>query len=673
MKKISTVNILLHIIGSIHRLQQAVLRSRNFSIGGEIAVRDKLEQCIGAVDEMWNFKSDNPSTWEECGTVLFHVQAIVDHVQKYSVQLHIARRFSVILTEAALYSTQVLSRFDFAQTLLENASIIQDKVQNIGIIGPSGNSMDPIELLEERSNTMHTLGKVLRIRGDFYKGEKMLQSALEMRGLSKSTKICDTLHELGVLNMKIHEYPIALVYLTDSLALKQELPPKLKQLIDTSEAATLHQLAVIFTAESNYDEAERLLLLALELESEDDTRGEISMCEVKGHTRTIDRPKLKNSISRAATVQQLGRVALRQGKLVEADLRFNDALRLYLGAYGKEKASRHINVAAVYHQLGNCLSAMHNFPAAIEHFSAALATRELIYGEDGNGNIEVIQEIQALGQAELEIGRLETAEMHFSRQFDMCSRMLNYDTKDIIVIENTSSLQTNLEDDIQSSLAMRKQDSVVKSLLFSVYSLKSIAKKRNDSTRAAEFGRRVRDICRTYKKSGGCNESKSDSVSPSVVVESKHDNIECRAEEDDKSNALFLPKLLQVRVEVRNAARMLFSSGRKNGSESDLLKLACSGVQDLEISLHDYLHNIRDNDSRLEVQRNQSALRVGLEFAQSVSRNILDSNILDSNINLMNASNDLSDRVKCLATDLFLRCDKLRSSLRNLGLKIEDT
>jgi tetratricopeptide (TPR) repeat protein len=339
-------------IGSIHRLQQAVLRSRNFSIGGEVAVRDKLEQCIGAVDEMWDFKSDNPSTWEECGTVLFHVQAIVDHVQKYSVQLHIARRFSVILTEAALYSTQVLSRFDFAQTLLENASIIQDEVQDIGNVGSSDESMDPLELLEERSNTMHTLGKVLRIRGDFYKGEKMLQSALEMRGLSKSSKICDTLHELGVLNMKIHEYPIALVYLTDSLALKQELSLKLKQLVDTSEAATLHQLAVIFTAESNYDEAERLLLLALELESEDDTCNEKSIVLVNGHERTIDRPKLKNSVSRAATVQQLGRVALRQGKLVEADLRFNDALQLYLGAYGKEKASRHINVAAVHHQLG---------------------------------------------------------------------------------------------------------------------------------------------------------------------------------------------------------------------------------------------------------------------------------------------------------------------------------
>jgi hypothetical protein len=324
---------------------------------------------------------------------------------------------------------------------------------------------------------------------------------------------------------------------------------------------------------------------------------------------------------------------------------------------------------------------MHNFPAAIEHFSAALATRELIYGEDGNGNIEVIQEIQALGQAELEIGRLETAEMHFSRQFDMCSRMLNYESKGGNLISNgdTSSLPTNLEDDIQSSLAMRKQDSVVKSLLFSVYSLRSIAKKRNDSTRAAEFGRRARNICRKYKKSGGNNESKSE-LSASIGVESmlgttKHaDYIECRTEEDIKSNTLFLPKLLQVRVEVRNAARIL-SKNKHDGSHRDLLKIACIGVQDLEIFLLDFLHNMRDdNGESLEMQRDQSALRVGLEFARSVSQNIA-----ASDITLIIAYNKIADNNKsylsdknALATDLFLKCDTLRSSLRNLGLKIED-
>lgn len=191
-----------------------------------------------------------------------------------------------------------------------------------------------------------------------------------------------------------------------------------------------------------------------------------------------------------------------------------------------------------------------------------------------------------------------------------------------------------------------------------------------DSIRAAEFGRRARNICRIFKRGGGGNENRCDSVSASAGVESvsgnsKHADIECKIEEDVTSSPLFMPTLLKVRIEVRNAARILFTSGRHDGAEIDLLKVACCGVQGLETFLLNSLQNISDCDGEsVEIQRDQSSIRVGLEFARNVSRNIL-----SSNYTLITSL----ENKNMLATDLFLKCDTLRSSLRNLGVKIEDT
>ena len=40
-------------------------------------------------------------------------------------------------------------------------------------------------------------------------------------------------------------------------------------------------------------------------------------------------------------------------------------------------------------------------------------------------NIEIIQEIQALGQSEMMVGKLDSAENYFLRQMEMCSKAVN--------------------------------------------------------------------------------------------------------------------------------------------------------------------------------------------------------------------------------------------------------
>ena len=87
------------------------------------------------------------------------------------------------------------------------------------------------QLREEKANAMHLLGKVLRIRGDYEKAERNLQIALNIRKLIKSNNICDTLHELGVLSLRHHEYTAAYTYLTDSLKLKKDMKKEMKKRI----------------------------------------------------------------------------------------------------------------------------------------------------------------------------------------------------------------------------------------------------------------------------------------------------------------------------------------------------------------------------------------------------------------------------------------------------------
>jgi tetratricopeptide (TPR) repeat protein len=742
-------------VGSIHRLQQSVLRSRIFMTGGAKNVRSQLEKCIYAINCMWQFNIKDSDTWEECGSLLNHIQSLVSHVRQYPLTADVARRFSVILTQAASYSTEVLSRFDYAQYLLESAVLIQSKISESKVITKAAENESGdkdkgtlFPLLEEKADVMHLLGKVLRIRGDFSKAERSLETALNMRKKTKSRKICDTFHELGVLSLRHHEYSIAFQYLTDSLKLKRSLRKEFQHcqhagngskqqlntrngrsdgaldmiMTETSEAATLHQLAVIATGEGSYDDAELLLLEALVLEStaesgvqlsgaegggvdsegesggegNDDIDSKVDLnviaelmkadgmqgdgsheasivCALSGpslekhgdkevsndmdsaqqHKKKQYKPKAdssssssstssiisekrlstlrkivkmkaklaalqnaeskvraagndtrkpRTSVSRAATLQQLGRVALRTGRLGEAEIRFKDSLSLYHAAYGAEKSSRHINVAAVYHQLGCCFSAMHDFSEASKHFNSALATREMIYGnslysspesgsryndnDDNNsnsdyggmsqctgsdcGSIEIIQEIQALGQSELMVGKLISAQKLFLRQFDMCLRSLNLkvitvnnemviqsnsdadrmdDNNDVSAVESSSSneigptgcvgddgvsgstpqqgqkeslsislptpfilpspsaLNLPLPELLSSATSLRrKQDSLIRFLLFSVYSLKSICNREKNSCGAAEYARLARVIRRMLLQGKRCSQ-----------------------------------------------------------------------------------------------------------------------------------------------------------------------
>ena len=100
-----------------------------------------------------------------------------------------------------------------------------------------------------RNRSLHELGRVHRYRGDFAKAEKSLKEALGIRkGLTKDAvsrqSLADTLHELGVLEVKKHNLELATTYLREALDLRRAEKPSSLSSGDTEarSASTLHQL-----------------------------------------------------------------------------------------------------------------------------------------------------------------------------------------------------------------------------------------------------------------------------------------------------------------------------------------------------------------------------------------------------------------------------------------------
>ena len=386
-------------IGSIHRLQQSVLRARCARAEETLCI----ERCIWAISKLWHFNQSDTYSWDSCSDHLEHVQALTRYTlelmayenkkangngwkNQCSMRWKYALKLAKLLTEAGSYSVVALSRFDSAQQLLDSAASIHHHLAEIAktkrsniwsyfsIQEPSLTQQHKLEI--DRATTLHHLGKVLRYNGRLEDSWTALTGALQMRKkLSpQSAMVADTLHELGVLNLKRHELSLAEHQLQLSLVIKRQIKStssgkysqglgsekyftntqksffpfqfttKQKSAIEsleTTEAATLHQLAIVATAKKQYDVAERLLHEALALEESHDTRQRGDGVE----------PATRPFISRAATLQQLGRVALRRGLLDEAKGRLSEALELYKKAYGERRASVHVNVAAVHHQL----------------------------------------------------------------------------------------------------------------------------------------------------------------------------------------------------------------------------------------------------------------------------------------------------------------------------------
>ena len=329
-------------------------------------------------------------------------------------------------------------RFDAAEALLRKALMLQPHQCPADTPGPSRLSL---------SRTLHALGTICRLRGDFAKAQASLDACLAIReGLvkegggreeelapaatadagagagagagapagtgtgtgtgtektaaaaSKAAGACvayptsastprprealwllaDTLHELGILAMRTEDAARARALLARSLAIKESQGPCLG---DTTLSASLYQLSIIATAEKRYDEAEALLHRALQcggpLPTSAAAVASLSSSAIasssSSHASSSSRPAL---VSRAACIQQLGRVSLRRGRCDAALGYLTQSLVLYTQAYG---CTAHINVAAVQVSLSSLMWCL--FTCAVNSRVLPLPEKEGVFGK----------------------------------------------------------------------------------------------------------------------------------------------------------------------------------------------------------------------------------------------------------------------------------------------------
>ena len=167
--------------------------------------------------------------------------------------------------------SMALSRFEQARRALESARAIQNRRRpghtppDARAGGRAAHADETLALRRGRAFTLDTAGKVARYCGELAEAEGLLHAALELwRDCADEAGAAASLHELGVVHLRRADWPAATTLLRQSLAMKRKQHRLVlshsaaaaeaaggdgaNDAAATSrfrdEAATLHQLAV---------------------------------------------------------------------------------------------------------------------------------------------------------------------------------------------------------------------------------------------------------------------------------------------------------------------------------------------------------------------------------------------------------------------------------------------
>jgi tetratricopeptide (TPR) repeat protein len=329
------------------------------------------------VSQEWKFTPEKVETWQESATILDHVKAVIRHsIEKELWQVDIAS----MSKEVGVFSAMALNRFEEAQSSLDQSLTILDHVD----------SKDR-DLLYTRASALHEIGRVFRYVGNYQRAEDSLAKALKIRRvtLHDQLAVAETLHELGVLEVKKHNLDSAACFLQEALEIRRTIENQSPGFeIEAACASTLHQLAAVSVAlkPPSLDRAELLLKEALALNMQIGQR--------------------------AATLKQLARAAIRRGDFDTADQSLAQALELYVELYGEN--TLHINVAAVKFQQGALAFQREQYEQAWLHFSECLRARRHVYAFSQGNHLEVSSVYH-------ELGCVAFAQKRFSRAAEMLS------------------------------------------------------------------------------------------------------------------------------------------------------------------------------------------------------------------------------------------------------------
>jgi tetratricopeptide (TPR) repeat protein len=373
---------------TMHRLLAEALRASQSNAES----CHNLRICVDAMHAVWTFQPAQVETWKESLYVLEHVKSVMLH----SIDVGFGARYTLkagrLSMEAGVYSAMALNAFLEAQASFE----ISLKLLETSKMASSSS------FRKARGEALHQLGRVFRYQGKYEAAEESLNAALSIykaldrRNDDAMKGVADTLHELGVLEVKKHNLTAALTFLQQSLDIRRQNGIACKETMDADCAATLHQLAAVHVARKPPSLKKAKVLLQ----------------EALGLSRQIGQ--------RAATFKQLARVTIREGLLDTAEHYLEQALELYLELYGDNKL--HINIAAVKFQQGALALQREQLEQAWLDFSECLRIRRSVYAYTrtvGSSSKEVDPTHLEVSCVFHELGRVAFAQGRYSQSFQM--------------------------------------------------------------------------------------------------------------------------------------------------------------------------------------------------------------------------------------------------------------
>ncbi|CAB9501885.1 NB-ARC domain [Seminavis robusta] len=448
--------------GSMHRLLSQALRVDQSQT--ERCYNHQI--CVDAMQMLWQFDPRNATTWQDSFHLVEHVKALVIHCSNNNnesqdmICTNILLQAGLLSKQAGVFSAMAMNGFKEAEASFRLAIQMYDRLQ-----GKQQSSKGDTVIMKAKAESFCELGKALRYQGNFGAAEETLLHALEIwnklaeKDRSSVRSVADTLHELGVLEVKKHKLDTAQQYLTKSLDLRRTLDEDSSD-VDADCAATLHQLATVHVARKPplLKKAEELLQEALK------------------HSRQIGQ--------RAATLKQLARVTIRQGLLDTAEGYLRRALELYIELYGER--TMHINVAAVKFQQGALAFQREQFEQAWIHFSECLRIRRHVYAYAREVSSDGAEETNPL-HLEVscvlhELGCVAFAQTRFPQAMSM--------------LQAERSILQNLEDSTTQTERLRQ------ALLTNLTWLRKCALGMNDEKNAALFAAERADLKGKTKAKG---------------------------------------------------------------------------------------------------------------------------------------------------------------------------
>ena len=366
-------------------------------------------------------------------------QAKDTEVQTYVIQLAAVRPASEVeaqTDQARRLHTKAAAlingaRYEAAEALEEKALALREQA-----LGPDSPAV---------ANSLHQLGNIYHLKGDYPKSETAFQRALAIREKTSgaiSSDVFTLLSGMGGLYFDMGELDKAEQFMQRALGLQEHLPG----LDSLRVAALFNNLALVAYGKGDYRKAEPLFERALAIEEQAFGPESPELTDTLDNLSALDQAmgnylKAENAAQRSLSIEEkafgagdprVGSTLLNLGNIRYLSGAFEQAQPFYqrgLAIYEKSLGPEHPLVALALNNLAEVYHDRREFAAAEPLYLRSLAIREKKLGAEHS---DVGQSLNNLGNLYRDEGDYDKAEQFYTRALLIREKALGPEHPDVV-------------------------------------------------------------------------------------------------------------------------------------------------------------------------------------------------------------------------------------------------